>query len=84
MSHSSHRGDCGACSRPLVDFSLVPSLCYPLFPRTVQALSAFVLVTMLVLNFDAASPAQSVSVWYGLVLLGSLAYRDLRFPMARQ
>jgi ethanolamine permease len=56
--------------------------CYPWFPRTAQALSAFVLVTMLVLNFDVKSPMQSVSVWYALVLLGSLAYYGLRFPMA--
>ena len=53
--------------------------CYPLFPRVAQALSAFVLVTMLILNFDVKSPAQSVSVWYALVLLGSLAYYGLRF-----
>lgn len=51
--------------------------CYPLFPRTAQALSAFVLVTMLILNFEAASPLQSVTVWYAFVLVGSLAYFGL-------
>ena len=52
--------------------------CYPLFPLTAQALSAFVLVMVLVLNFDMKSPLQSVSVWYAFVLLGSLAYYGIR------
>jgi ethanolamine permease len=56
--------------------------CYPLFPRTAQALSAFVLVTMLVLNFDLYAPLQSVTVWYVFVLLGSLAYFHLAMRSA--
>lgn len=47
---------------------------YPVFPRVAQSLSILVLLTMLVVNFDSSSWQSSVTVWYGFVLLGALAY----------
>lgn len=60
------------------------SPCYPYFPRIAQILSIAVLVTMLCMKFDSASPSTSVTVWYAIVLLIALAYYGLvQLPRSR-
>jgi len=58
--------------------------CYPYFPRIAQILSIAVLVTMLCMKFDSASPWTSVTVWYAIVLLLALLYYGLvQIPRSR-
>ena len=52
--------------------------CYPFFPRCAQILSAFVLGTMLCVNFDINAPATSVTVWYVVVMLVAVVYYGTR------